>query len=69
MDNIRFPVAIDPETGMPERIGDGRIAVMKRGEAAIEQLVQLSEPYRDPVSGESDELDNIVASDKLQYNI
>ncbi len=63
------PYAIDPETGMPEKIGKGRIVVMKRGEAAIEELVQLGEPYRDPVSGQSDELDNVVAADKLQYNI
>jgi hypothetical protein len=61
-----LPFVIDPETGLPEKVGNGRVAIMKRGEPVVARLVELPEPLLK--DGEPDVLSNIVATGELHNN-
>lgn len=54
---VTYPVAVDPETGHVETIGNGRIAVI--GAAGVERLVSLPE--------DDNLIDVAVAARELTY--
>ncbi len=66
MEIVNLPRAIDPETGLPEVVGNGRVAVIKPGEMVVSRVVELPEPYTD--DGKPDMLSKLVATGRLHNN-
>ena len=65
------PYAINPETGLAETIGRGRVAVMgldSTGKPAVASLVELAEPYTNKADTGPDTLSELVATGKLHNN-
>ena len=64
LEKPNLPQVIDPETGLAELVGNGRVAVIKKGAAAVSRLVEL--PENRTSTEEPDVLEELVASGRLR---